>query len=72
MVIEFVCDGDIINCILSIDSNFVSISSALILHDLVNIDVKVVENDEIIPNCLTELDELNANTFSLNIQYSRY
>jgi hypothetical protein len=70
MLIEFAYNGERIACLVSLESNLIAVSSSLILHDLLSIEVEFVnkENKEDTADRLFEsidLDKLNARTFQL-------
>ena len=64
MIIELTCENENIFCLLEIDANLISISSNLLLHNLLQIDIEIMKKDE--ENLSRSVINLDHNLFDLN------
>jgi hypothetical protein len=74
MTLKFSYNEETINCFVSIDSNLIAVSSSMILHDLLNIEIESLDEqkqNEISFGSI-DLEKLNSKLFSINVLYSRY
>jgi hypothetical protein len=66
MVIDLFCENVQVPCLVEIDNNFISVSSNLLLHNLLQIDIQVIKKeDEVF--CTDVSDNLNHKSFALNL-----
>jgi hypothetical protein len=73
MILKFSYEEEYINCLLSIDTNLIAVSSSMILHDFLSIEIEILDDEkqkEISFDSI-DLEKLNPKIFPINIQYSR-
>ncbi len=73
MILKFSYDEEYVNCLVSIDSNLIAVSSSMILHDYLSIEIEVLDDEKQkeISFSTIDLEKINPNMFPINIQFSR-
>ena len=73
MVLKFSYNEEDISCLVSIDSNLIAVNSSMILHEYLNIDIEVLDDEKQNMSLYSsiDLDKINSKLFPINILYSR-